>query len=134
MGIRGQNGLSGAKTPGGGVFASLLVNKIFILLTNLYDRFCSLFSSFGTIFIKPPWAGQTEENAKGVMIVSLILCTCPCVYQQDGVCTLVRAVSLGGGPGGCVNCVPTTAPKSQQRGQGLPDVGHLDEFQALRDL
>lgn len=68
------------------------------------------------------------------MIVSLILCTCPCVYQQDGVCTLVRAVSLGGGPGGCVNCVPTAVSKSQQRGQGLPDVGHLDELQALRDL
>lgn len=68
------------------------------------------------------------------MFLSLILCTSRCVYQQDGVCTLVRAVSLGGGPGGCVNCVPTAGPGSQQCGQGLPDVGHLDEFQALRDL
>ena len=64
--------------------------------------------------------------------MSLIPCLDPCVYQKDGYCSLSRAASSGSpGHRGCVNFVPL-AP-SQQGGQGLPDVGHPDELQSLRD-
>ena len=59
--------------------------------------------------------------------MSLIACTDPCVYQKDGRCTLSRAASPGEpGQSGCVNFVP--ARPSQQRGQGLQDVGHPDQL------
>jgi hypothetical protein len=40
--------------------------------------------------------------------MSLIACTCDCIYQKDGLCTLERAVSRGvpSGPEACVNYIP----------------------------
>ena len=65
-----------------------------------------------------------------MVFMSLIACTDPCVYQQDGLCVLARAASGGGsGLSRCVNFVP----RSQQSGQRLPDVGHPDDLQARRD-
>lgn len=62
--------------------------------------------------------------------LSLIACTDPCVYQEDGYCSLSRAASPGQmGNCGCVNFVPrlqsVTGP-SQQSGQSLPDIVHPD--------
>ena len=67
--------------------------------------------------------------------VSLIACTDPCVYQKDGRCSLSRALSSGiPSSGGCVNFIPINPYAAlQQRGQGLPDIGHPDQLQALRD-
>lgn len=65
-----------------------------------------------------------------MIILSLIACTDPCVYQKDGLCSLSRAASPGlAVHGGCVNFVPLA---SQQGGHGLPDVGHPNELQPLR--
>ena len=62
--------------------------------------------------------------------MSLIVCTDPCVYQQDGYCSLARAASCGStGGSGCVNFVP----RLQNGGQCFPDVGHPDHVQALRN-
>lgn len=64
-----------------------------------------------------------------MMILSLIACTDPCVYQKDGLCSLSRAASPGVAVhGGCVNFVPLA---SQQSGHGLPDIGHPDKLQPL---
>ena len=61
------------------------------------------------------------------MIVSLIACTDPCVYQKEGYCSLSRAASAGEpGGSGCVNFVPVRP--LQQGGHGLPDVGHSDQL------
>lgn len=40
--------------------------------------------------------------------MSLIPCTDPCIYQQDGCCTLCRAASCSapGNAAGCINFVP----------------------------
>ena len=66
--------------------------------------------------------------------MSLISCTDPCVYQQDGLCTLSRAASCGapGAQARCVNFVPRLAA-SENRAQGLADVAHPDHLQPLRD-
>ena len=64
-----------------------------------------------------------------MIVLSLIACTDPCVYQKDGLFSLSRAASPGpAGHGGCVNFVPLA---SQQSGHSLPDVGHPDELQTL---
>lgn len=64
--------------------------------------------------------------------MSLIACTDPCVYQKDGYCSLSRAASLGDvHHRGCVNFVPKQNGSLQQRGHGLPDIGHLDQFKPL---
>ncbi len=61
------------------------------------------------------------------MILSLIACTDPCVYQKEGYCSLSRAASAGEpGGSGCVNFVPVRP--SQQGGHSLPDVGHPDQL------
>lgn len=61
--------------------------------------------------------------------MSLIPCTDPCVYQKDGYCVLSRAASSGAArQHSCVNFVPRQSAESQQRGQGLTDVGHPDEL------
>lgn len=69
--------------------------------------------------------------------MSLIACTDPCVYQIDGYCSLSRAASPGDGRFGCVNFVARSEVKSnlplQDCGHGLPDVGHPDQVQPLRD-
>ncbi|MGM9578683.1 MAG: hypothetical protein ACI3VS_04790 [Evtepia sp.] len=60
--------------------------------------------------------------------MSLIPCTDPCIYQQDGRCTLSRAVS-GGDPAqlrDCVHYLPR--PALQEHRQGLPDVLHRDKL------
>ena len=60
--------------------------------------------------------------------MSLIQCTSPCIYQQDGQCTLVRAASQGPpNPHRCLNFVPAKI-SLQQSGQGLPDISHPDEL------
>lgn len=58
--------------------------------------------------------------------MSLIGCTSDCLYQKDGYCQLQRAMSSGepSGANPCVNYVP----RSQEGGQGLPDVAHPDEL------
>ncbi len=66
-----------------------------------------------------------------MVFMSLIACTDPCVYQQDGRCSLARAASGGGsGLSRCVNFVP----RSQQNGQRLPDVGGPDHLQPVGDV
>ncbi|MCD8004888.1 MAG: hypothetical protein LUD69_07145 [Oscillospiraceae bacterium] len=60
--------------------------------------------------------------------MSLIACTSDCLYQQEGRCTLERAAS-GGTPSAenpCVHFVPRRAGRSQDGGQGLPDVPDAD--------
>lgn len=60
--------------------------------------------------------------------LSLIPCTDPCIYQQDGCCTLSRAAS-GGDPAqlrDCVHYLPR--PASKEHRQSLPDVLHRDEL------
>ena len=65
--------------------------------------------------------------------MSLIFCGAPCVYQQEGQCALVRGgLSRPRNPHGCLNFVPAVS-RSQQGGQGLPDVAHPDELQPLGD-
>ncbi len=58
--------------------------------------------------------------------MSLIACTSPCVYQQDGYCSLDRAVSCGAPTrrDPCVNFVP----RSQDGGQRLSDISHANEL------
>ena len=69
--------------------------------------------------------------------LSLIACTDPCVYQIDGYCSLSRAASPGGGQSGCVNFGPRSQSERnstlQKSGHSLPDVGHPDKLQSLRD-
>ena len=61
------------------------------------------------------------------MILSLIACTDPCVYQKEGYCSLSRAASAGEpGQSRCINFVPTQP--LQQRGHSLPDVGYPDQL------
>lgn len=57
----------------------------------------------------------------------MIPCTDPCIYQQDGCCTLSRAVS-GGHPSQEQNCVYFLPKGLQQHHQGLPDVAHRDQL------
>jgi hypothetical protein len=65
-----------------------------------------------------------EEEVTGV---SLIPCTASCVYQHEGKCALVRAVSSGRPTGcGCVYFLPK-GPSEEHR-QSLPDVFHRDEL------
>ena len=57
--------------------------------------------------------------------MSLIQCTAPCVYQQEGQCTLVRAASPGPpNEHGCLNFVPQFP--SKQGGQRLSDIADPD--------
>lgn len=60
--------------------------------------------------------------------MSLIACTNDCFYQNDGYCTLERAVtsSLPLQSELCVNFVPRDG--SQQDGQGLPDIFYPNEL------
>lgn len=58
----------------------------------------------------------------------MIPCTDPCIYQQDGCCTLSRAVS-GGSPSRERNCVYFLPKRtSQEHRQGLPDIAHRDQL------
>lgn len=61
--------------------------------------------------------------------MSYIACTDPCVYQQDGYCSLARAASFGmpSEETRCVNFVPKRK-SSQKDGQRLADVGNLNEL------
>lgn len=73
---------------------------------------------------------RISAKQKRCDLLSLIVCTDPCVYQQDGYCSLARAASCGStGGSGCVNFVP----RLQNGGQCFPDVGHPDHVQALRN-
>ncbi len=84
------------------------------------------------IFLPPPQNIKTPpggENTRRVVkyIMSLIACTGDCLYQQDGYCTLQKAMSSGepSGEHPCINYVPRS---SQDGGQRLADVTHLDEL------
>lgn len=57
----------------------------------------------------------------------MIPCTDPCIYQQDGCCTLSRAVS-GGHPSQEQSCVYFLPNPLQQHRQSLPDVAHRDQL------
>lgn len=57
----------------------------------------------------------------------MIPCTDPCIYQQDGCCTLSRAVS-GGQPSRERSCVYFLPNPLQQHRQSLPDVAHRDQL------
>lgn len=63
--------------------------------------------------------------------MSLIPCTDPCVYQQDGYCSLARAASCAA-PGSAVGCV-NFVPRSKHGAEGLADVVHADKLQPLRN-
>ncbi len=63
--------------------------------------------------------------------MSLIACTEPCVYQQDGCCHLSRAASCAS-PGSVVGCVNFVA-RSQHGAECLTDVVHPDQLQPFRD-
>lgn len=82
--------------------------------------------SAGPQNIKSPPGGDTNRRVVKY-IMSLIACTGDCLYQRDGYCTLQRAMSSGEPTGEhpCVNYVPKT---SQDSGQRLPDIAHLDEL------
>ena len=61
--------------------------------------------------------------------MTLIPCSDPCIYQQDGCCTLARAGS-GGTPAegiGCIHFVPrqTSSQKDRQR---LPHILDRDQL------
>ncbi|MDO4516413.1 MAG: hypothetical protein Q4C76_04655 [Bacillota bacterium] len=60
--------------------------------------------------------------------MSLIPCTDPCIYQQEGYCTLARAASTGEAAllRDCVHYCPIQS--SQKHRQGLPDVLHRDQL------
>ena len=61
--------------------------------------------------------------------MSLIVCTSECLYQQDGYCSLERAVS-GGTPSAenpCVNFVPRRG-SLQNSGQCFPDVSDTNQL------
>ena len=53
--------------------------------------------------------------------MSLIICADPCLYQQDGYCTLSRAVSLGE-PNGKMNCVHFLPKLVEDRTEGLSNI------------
>ena len=63
--------------------------------------------------------------------MSLIACTDPCIYQQDGYCALSRAASCAA-PGSRVGCV-NFVPRLQNRAQGLTNVIHTNQLQSFRD-
>ncbi len=57
--------------------------------------------------------------------MTLIPCTDPCIYQQEGLCALDRACSAGlPGTAGCVHFLPRPSEKDSK---GLPDVPHRDQ-------
>ena len=85
-------------------------------------------SHLGTLMTMISWP-RISAKQKRCDLLSLIVCTDPCVYQQDGYCSLARAASCGStGGSGCVNFVP----RLQNGGQCFPDVGHPDQLQPLR--
>lgn len=59
--------------------------------------------------------------------MTLIPCTDPCIYQQEGRCTLARAASCGEAAlmRDCVHFLPRP---SKQDSHGLPDVLHRDQL------
>ena len=63
--------------------------------------------------------------------MSLIPCTDQCIYQEDGYCSLSRAVSCSvmGHAAGCVNFVP----RSKNGAKRLTDIIHPDQLQPFRD-
>jgi len=56
--------------------------------------------------------------------LNLIACTSPCIYQQDGYCTLDRALSLGmpSPKNPCINF----QPQLQNGSQRFPDIFDRD--------
>ena len=66
--------------------------------------------------------------------MSLIPCTCSCRYQQDGCCTLERAVTgslpIASGKNSCANFVPRL-PSDQHR-QSVPNGSDRNQLESLR--
>ena len=99
--------------------------KITVINSNIF------ITSFGIRKNKIERIGQDYEQYKkdGMILLSLIVCTSECLYQQDGYCSLERAVS-GGAPSKenpCVNFVPRRS-SLQNSGQGFPDISDPDQL------
>jgi len=65
----------------------------------------------------------------GVIPMSLIACTSDCVYQQDGYCSLERAVSRGlpSPSDPCVHFVPRCSRRaSKDSRQNFPNIPYAD--------
>ena len=60
--------------------------------------------------------------------MNLISCTDPCIYQQEGYCTLARAASTGESAllRDCIHYLPRNP--SQKHCQGLTNVFHRDQL------
>jgi hypothetical protein len=81
------------------------------------------------VFLPFIFSGRQSILAKQIFcmeVTALIPCTDPCIYQQEGCCTLSRAVSSGR-PAMGQGCI-YFLPHSQQRRQRLPDVAHRDQL------
>jgi len=63
--------------------------------------------------------------------MSLIPCTDPCIYQQDGCCTLCRASSCSS-PGNAASCV-NFVPRSKNGTESLTDIVHTNQIQPFRN-
>lgn len=75
------------------------------------------------------WQDYEQLKKDGMIFLSLIVCTSECLYQQDGYCSLERAVS-GGAPSKenpCVNFVPRRG-SLQNDGQGFPNIFDADQL------
>jgi len=67
--------------------------------------------------------------------MSLIACTDSCIYQQDGYCSLSRAM-FGSSPNSqsrCVYFVSRASRASQDYTECLSDIADTDQSKALRD-
>ena len=91
-------------------FASLQLNKIFILLSCM------------TVAIHLPHGTRFYKKQTGVCLMSLIACLSECVYQQDGYCALERAASCGL-PSESESCVHFV-PRRHSGAQTQPDSVH----------
>ena len=110
--------------------ASSQLTRVFILFTFRYtppEPYVPLpvINEIGIIRANYPLSLNSE-----VMMLSLIACTSNCVYQQDGYCSLERAVS-GGLPcpeDPCVNFIPRRASALQNSAERLPDIADRNDL------
>ena len=58
--------------------------------------------------------------------LSLIPFRDPCLYQQDGYCSLTRAVSMGSPGKACIHFLPRSS--LQKNSQRFPNVLHRDQL------
>lgn len=85
-----------------------------------------VFALFGCVCNFFTLSGHTTQNRKGDEPMTLIPCTDPCIYQQEGQCTLARAASPGEqSEGGCLHFLPRISDQHRQR---LPDIANRNEL------